>query len=120
MKILIADDEPLIIELLTEYLSAAGHTVSSAYDAATLVEMAQADLPELVFLDINMPGIRDQAATPQITIPAALKRIPTVAITGNERKKVYQMGLPANIQVIQKPVDFAEVDAVIQKFTGTV
>ena len=120
MKILIADDEPLIIELLTEYLTAAGHTVASAHDADTLAEMVRQDIPELIFLDINMPGIRNTAASPQIEIPQPLKRIPIVAITGNERKKVYQLGLPENIQVIQKPVNFAEVDAAIKKFSSPV
>jgi len=120
MKILIADDEPLIVELLSEYLTGAGHTVAAAYDAATLVEMAQADVPGLIFLDINMPGIRNASASPQITIPHALRQIPIVAITGNERKTVYQMGLPANIEVIQKPVEFAELEAAIKKFSEAV
>jgi len=116
MKILLADDDPSIIELLTEYLAMAGHAVSSAYDAKSLVSMIAADVPELVFCDINMPGIRDDDRTPKIEIPMALKNIPVVALTGNEYEKLLQMGLPKDIQVLAKPIDFAEVDAVIAKY----
>jgi len=118
MKILVADDEQAIVELMSEYLTAAGHTVSSAYDADSLVKMVGEDAPELIFLDINMPGIRDDGMSPPIEIPPAIAHIPVVAITGNEKKKVYAMGLPANVEVLAKPVNFAEVDAVIEKLTN--
>ncbi len=117
MRILVADDEPLIIDLLTEYLGAAGHEVASAYDAKSLIAMVEADPPELVFFDINMPGIKD-SLSPNIIIPPALKNIPIVAVTGTDSEKLYKMGLPADIQVLAKPIDFAEVDAIIAKITG--
>ena len=117
MKILVADDEQLIIDLLSEYLSAAGHEVISAYDADSLISLVESDAPELVFMDINMPGIRDDGRTPAIVIPEALKHTPVVAITGNEYKKLLQMGLPKNIAFLAKPIDFAQLDAVIAKFT---
>ncbi|PIU19681.1 MAG: hypothetical protein COT18_06245 [Elusimicrobia bacterium CG08_land_8_20_14_0_20_59_10] len=116
MKILVADDEQAIVDLMSEYLDAAGHEVVSAYDADSLVKLVAEAAPGLIFLDINMPGIRDDGMSPAIEIPAAIKRIPVVAITGNEKKKVYAMGLPANIEIIQKPINFPEVDAVLAKF----
>jgi two-component system, OmpR family, response regulator len=118
MKIIIADDDPLIIELLSEYLVSAGHEVSSAYDAPTLVSMVQQDPPGLVFFDINMPGIRDGGMSSKVTIPSELRGIPLVAITGNEKEKVYQMGLPQSIEVLQKPINFTDVEAVIEKAAG--
>ena len=120
MKILIADDEPLIIDLLTEYLTAAGHDVTSAYDGKSLIKMVEEDPPELVFLDINMPGMRDEILSPRVEIPPALKNIPVVAVTGTDREKLYKMGLPAHIEVIQKPINFPEVDAAIAKLSGSV
>ena len=119
MKIMVADDEELIVDLLSEYLTAAGHEVSSAFDADSLVAAVQADPPELIFLDINMPGIREGGmANPKVTLPDAIKNIPIVAVTGNEAKKVYQMGLPANIEVLSKPINFPDIDAIIAKYTA--
>ncbi|HNW44290.1 MAG TPA: response regulator [Elusimicrobiales bacterium] len=118
MKILVADDEPLIVELMTEYLSAAGHAVVSTDNAATLVQMVLADAPELIFLDINMPGIRDVIISPKIKIPQEIRHIPIVAITGNEPEKLYAAGLPETIPVLKKPIDFDEVDAKIKEITG--
>lgn len=119
MKIMVADDEDLIVDLLSEYLTAAGHEVTSANDAESLVASVEADPPELIFLDINMPGIREGGmANPTVSIPPALKGIPIVAVTGNEPKKVYQMGLPSNIDVLSKPINFPDIDAVIAKYTA--
>ena len=118
MKILVADDEPLIIELLTEYLTAAGHEVASADNAKTLVDLVREETPGLIFLDINMPGIRNVLISPKIKIPNEIRHVPIVAVTGNEKDKLYELGLPGDIEVLSKPVDFSEVDAVIQRVLG--
>lgn len=119
MKIMIADDDDLIIALLSEYLTGSGHTVATAYDAASLVKAVQEDAPGLIFLDINMDGIRSGGLdSARVELPAAIKSLPIVAITGNEAKKVYQMGLPPSIPVISKPIDFAVIDAVLAKFSN--
>ncbi len=117
MKILIADDESFIIDLLEDYLTMEGHTVVSAFDATSLVAKAAETTPDLIFMDINMPGIRNDDRSPAIQIPPALKNIPVVAVTGNEVNKLREMGLPENIDVLVKPVDFSAMDALLVKFT---
>ena len=117
MKILVADDESFIIDLLEDYLTTAGHTVVTAFDANSLISKVKEAAPDLVFMDINMPGIRDDGRSPAIQIPEALKNIPVVAVTGNEIKKLREMGLPVNIDVLVKPIDFPAMDVILAKLT---
>jgi CheY-like chemotaxis protein len=117
MKILVADDEAFIIDLLEDYLTMGGHTVTSAFDAKAMVARAAENPPDIIFMDINMPGIRDESRTPQIQIPPALANIPIVAVTGSEIKRLREQGLPENIPVLVKPIEFPDMDAILAKIT---
>jgi DNA-binding response OmpR family regulator len=56
MKVLIADDDRDLLELIGFALSQAGFLVSKAADGPTAVRLFDAEAPDLVVLDINMPG----------------------------------------------------------------
>ncbi len=56
-KILIVDDEQRIIDLAKMYLEQAGYTVDSATDGAVAFDMIRGDEPELVVLDLMLPGM---------------------------------------------------------------
>jgi len=56
-RLLVVDDEPSIVELLTESLRFAGFAVSAAGDGAQALRAARAEPPDLVVLDVMMPGI---------------------------------------------------------------
>ena len=56
-RILIVDDEPSIIELLTAYLDKEGYEVSAAQDGPSAVELARTIEPDIVVLDIMLPGL---------------------------------------------------------------
>ena len=56
-KVLVVDDEAPILELLTYNLEKAGYEVASAADGVKAVDIARRFLPDLVLLDIMMPGI---------------------------------------------------------------
>ena len=118
MKIVIADDDELIIEMLSDYLTSAGHEVATASDAPSLIGLVQQEAPGLILMDINMPGIREGGMSQKVKLPAELRGQNIVAITGNEKEKVYQMGLPQDIEVLKKPVDFAELDGIIARLSG--
>ena len=55
-KILIADDEPDILEILKFNLEADGFVVETAKDGNSAIEKAKSFLPDLIILDIMMPG----------------------------------------------------------------
>jgi DNA-binding response OmpR family regulator len=56
-RILIVDDEPNLVDLLNDYLSREGYTVATAVDGPTGVETARTFDPDLVVLDVMLPGI---------------------------------------------------------------
>jgi DNA-binding response OmpR family regulator len=56
-RILIADDEPDLRQMLTAYLQAEGFETSAAADGNQALERARADHPDLIVLDVGMPGI---------------------------------------------------------------
>src|SRR5689334_12148426 len=55
--VLVVDDDPTVREVVITYLSKAGHTVTSAADGHEALESAASSMPELVVLDLMLPGI---------------------------------------------------------------
>jgi len=79
-KILVVDDEQSIIDILQEHL-ATTYDVTSARDGKRALELVRATHPDLIFLDVAMPGING------VDVLKAVKQldptIPIIAITGN-------------------------------------
>jgi DNA-binding response OmpR family regulator len=95
-KILVVDDEPQIVRLLTLRLKAKNFDVISAYDGYQCVQVAKAELPDLILLDIKMPlggGIKAYETMKNI---ASISIIPIIFITAfpsvEVRKLVMDMG----------------------------
>jgi DNA-binding response OmpR family regulator len=57
MKVLIVDDEPRIVDGVRKYLEQAGFEVLAAYDGPTGLSMARTAAPDLVILDLMLPGL---------------------------------------------------------------
>lgn len=77
LRILLVDDEPAMIGAVTALVSSAGHRVSAAYDGEEALRRYDSDRPDLVILDLAMPGldgvhvcaaIRERGLTPIIVL----------------------------------------------------
>jgi len=55
--ILVVDDEPKIVQLVRDYLERAGFAVRSAQDGKTALSLARAEKPDLIVLDLGLPGM---------------------------------------------------------------
>ncbi len=75
-RVLIADDDRRLILLVRTFLAAEGYEVETAADGLAAVEKATADPPDLVILDIMMPGIDGLQACRQIRANASTADIP--------------------------------------------
>jgi two-component system alkaline phosphatase synthesis response regulator PhoP len=82
--ILVVDDEPKIVKLAQDYLEKNGYQVASAGDGATALAAFRRDKPDLVVLDLNLPGmdglavcraIRHEADTPIIMLTARVDEV---------------------------------------------
>jgi len=80
--ILVVDDDPQIIALVTIALKRAGHEVVSARDGQQALECARRRRPQLILLDLLMPGMSGQEVLAQMREDAELAQIPVVLATG--------------------------------------
>lgn len=80
-KILIVEDNPANMTLATFLLKSAGHTVISATSAETGVALARDEQPDLVLMDIQLPGMDGLEATGLLKGDAATRAIPVIALT---------------------------------------
>ncbi len=80
-KILIVEDNPANLTLATFLLESAGHTVLSATDAETGLVMARDKSPNLILMDIQLPGMDGLNAVSLLKRDEATRAIPVIALT---------------------------------------
>jgi two-component system, cell cycle response regulator DivK len=80
-KVLIVEDNPANMTLATFLLQSAGHFVLSARDAEAGVALARAEQPDLVLMDIQLPGIDGLQATALLKGDESTRSIPVIALT---------------------------------------
>lgn len=84
-KVLIIDDSKTIVFALKKFLSSAGYETLEAFDAESGLALMQVQRPELVFLDIVLPGMNGFAALRTIRRDPQLRDIPVIMMSGNEQ-----------------------------------
>jgi len=83
-KVLVIDDSLTILAVFRKILRTAGYIVIEAPDAELGLEMARAEKPGLIFLDIVLPGMNGFAALRQLRRDPELHDTPVIMISGNE------------------------------------
>jgi two-component system cell cycle response regulator DivK len=113
-KILIIEDNPANMKLATLLMRKAGHTASCAVDAETGLTLARADGPDLILMDIQLPGMDGLAATRLLKNDPATAAIPIIALTSmamkDDQAKTKAAGCDA---YIAKPLRYRELYAAI-------
>jgi len=103
-KILVVDDEKAICEILEEFLSLFGHSVTSANSGADAIEVVRRASPDVVFLDIRMPGMSGLDVLKEIKALDSSVRVIMISAFGDEETESMARELGAD-GYIQKPVD---------------
>jgi two-component system, cell cycle response regulator DivK len=80
-RILVIEDNPANMKLAVLLLRNAGHCALSAIDAETGLTLARAELPDLILVDIQLPGMDGLAATALLKQDPATAAIPVIALT---------------------------------------
>lgn len=83
VRMLIVDDSRTLVAVLGKMLTQGGYTVQSAGDAETGIQMALADPPDLIFLDIVLPGMNGFAALRVLRREDTLRNTPIIMMSGN-------------------------------------
>jgi CheY-like chemotaxis protein len=106
MKILIAEDNSLNLELVRDALELEGHTVACAQDGIQVVEMTRTMQPDVVLMDVHMPRLDGIAATKVLRQHPATRRIPIIAFTASAMPAQLAEALAAGcVGHIAKPIN---------------
>ena len=105
-KILIVEDNPVNMELATDLLEVAGYVVCQATDAETGIEMARIKLPDLILMDVSLPGMDGLTAISVLREDAATRNIPVMVLTAHAMKIDKERAMAAGcIGFVTKPID---------------
>lgn len=105
-KILVVDDEPDIIAMLDLRLSKNGYDVISAVNAEECLKKAEEDYPDLILLDILLPGMSGFEVAKKLKANKATKDIPIIMVTALIGKDAAAKGLNQGAEYfISKPFD---------------
>ena len=114
-KILIADDDTDMLELLTVMLENEGYTVLKAENGLQAVEMARKELPALVMLDIHMPVMDGLKACREIKTDKVTRTVPVVMLTVEGSINEIQQAISYGAKTyITKPSSKAEILKVVK------
>jgi two-component system, sensor histidine kinase and response regulator len=107
--VLAVDDTPDNLLLLEAILSEEGYNIQTAEDGASALEYIQASPPDLILLDVMMPGMNGYEVTEKIRGNSALPFIPILLITAFDQSSVVE-GLDVGAdEFVRKPVDPEEL-----------
>ncbi len=106
-RILLVEDNEMNRDMLSRRLKKRGHDVSIAVDGREGVDMATADHPEIILLDMSLPVMDGWEASRLLKADAGTKGIPIIALTAHamsgDREKCLEAGAD---DYDTKPVDF--------------
>jgi two-component system cell cycle response regulator DivK len=115
-RILIIEDNEANTKLATVLLRQAGHAVLSASDAETGLTLARADHPDLVLMDVQLPGMDGLAATALLKKDPATADIPVIALTALAMKEDQAKSVLAGCDAyIAKPLRYQQLYATIDR-----
>jgi len=109
-KILVVDDTPVNVKLLADLLSAKGYVVSTASSGKEALDKIEAEPPDLVLLDVMMPGMTGYEVCKKLREERATTMLPVVMVTaldpGQERVKGIEAGAD---DFLTKPINQPEL-----------
>lgn len=116
MKILIVDDNRDNIELVRDILSFTGYEVLTAHNGSQAIQIAQQEVPELVILDVNMPGMSGFDVCKALKSEAATEHVPIIMLTAQDAIDSRVEGLEAGADdYLTKPFSPRELMARVDR-----
>ena len=114
-KILVVDDTPANVKLLVDVLMARGFDVNAAVNGEEALEKVVQDPPDLILLDIMMPGVGGTETRSLLMNDPDTKKIPIIFLTGLRAPHLTKKPSLDGVKVVGKSKDFAELLDVIRE-----
>jgi twitching motility two-component system response regulator PilH len=115
-RVFIIDDSPTVLTFMRKVFSSAGYVPLVAANAERGLEMMKTENPELVVLDVIMPGMNGFAALRHIRRDPEVKHVPVIMMSGNEQatEQFYVMRIGAD-GFMKKPFSRFDLFSRIEK-----
>jgi CheY-like chemotaxis protein len=118
-RILVVDDNPRNLKLAFDVLEDAGYEVVEAKDAEEALSMIDRNLPDLILMDIALPGMDGLTLTRKIKANERTKHIRIIALTAFAMKGDDQKALAAGCDgYITKPIDIHQLPVQVAEILG--
>ena len=118
-RILAVDDEPHILKLVSFSLRAKGFDVLEATDGLSAIEIAEAEQPDLILMDVMMPALDGYEACRRIKANPKTAHIPVVMLTAKTQVAEQKTGLDAGaLDYVCKPFTPKDLVAQVNGFLG--
>ena len=115
MKILLAEDDKVENRLLERHLAGRGFAVRAVFDAESAWQAAEKDLPDVILLDLHMPGGTGLGFLKKRSASSRLRAVPVIVITAMDDPLVLRMAEKQGVEsVFSKPVDLILLDVSLE------
>ncbi len=115
-KILIVDDDPMTVEMLSMALSLFGHRVLRAYQSEDALYEAGANAPDLILLDLMMPGVDGYETLKRLRASPEVHRIPILVVTASAEVDVEERVILAGANAcLHKPIKLDVLEKEIER-----
>lgn len=119
-RILLVDDYPDALEIWGLYLRTQGYDVDTAEDGLTAVDRAHQLLPDIIVLDLELPGITGYEAAKRLRASRETRRIPLIAATGYSHIKQLDLARQCGFDsIVVKPCEPGALVAEIERLLAT-
>jgi DNA-binding response OmpR family regulator len=117
--VLVADDDPDILSLVTLRLERSGYDVVSAGDGEQALERARAQTPDLALLDVMMPKLDGYEVTARLRQEDATRHLPVILLTARVQESDIARGVEAGADdYVKKPFSTHELRDRVQAVLG--
>jgi two-component system, OmpR family, phosphate regulon response regulator PhoB len=114
-KILVAEDEKQIADMISFKLTNAGHQVVRAPDGEQAMASAKREMPDLILLDVMMPGLGGIEVLRRLKNDPALRSVPVIMVTAKGHERDVLSGLRGGAtDYIVKPFSLKELSARVE------
>jgi CheY-like chemotaxis protein len=118
-RVLIAEDDPNIVESLSFVLSRAGFAVSAALDGEEALRRLHAERPDLMILDVMLPGRNGFEVLKLVKSDPLLRGIPVIVLTAKGQPQDRRMAESLGVEgFMTKPFSNTEVVQAVQRLAG--
>jgi CheY-like chemotaxis protein len=118
-RILICDDDPVILRLLQVNLELEGYEVLQAHHGEEALEIAEAERPDLVILDIMMPRLDGYQTAERLKSADGTKEIPIVFVSAKAQQSDIEKGKSYGVaDYLTKPFDPTDLLEIVERIVG--